>query len=291
MQQGPGPMVRYGVHVQDSGEYGDPRVLAGLAEDAERAGWDGFFIWDHLVYALGGTAPVTDPVVALSAIAARTERIRFGPMVTPLARRRPWKVARETVSLDVLSEGRMVLGVGLGEPADVEFGGFGEDADPKARAARLDESLDILAGLWTGEPFGYRGARYRVEETTFLPPPVQAPRIPVWVAGEWPTRAPFRRAARWDGVFPSKRGVALDEMMTPEDLHEIVAYIRQERASDAPFDVALGGYTPASDRQRAAAIVEPYISAGLTWWLEGLNSLRGSLDDARERIRQGPPRT
>jgi alkanesulfonate monooxygenase SsuD/methylene tetrahydromethanopterin reductase-like flavin-dependent oxidoreductase (luciferase family) len=284
-------MVHYAVHVQDSGEFGDPRVLAAMAEDAERAGWDGFFIWDHIVHALGRTAPVVDPVVALAAIAARTERIRFGPMVTPLARRRPWKVARETVSLDVLSQGRLVLGVGLGEPADEEFAGFGEEADPKARAARLDESLDILSGLWTGEPFGYRGAHYRVEETTFLPPPVQSPRIPVWVAGEWPNRAPFRRAARWDGVFPSKRGVAMDEMMTPADLRAIVSYIRQERTSDARFDVALGGYTPASDRQHAVAIVEPYVEvAGLTWWLEGLNSLRGSLDDARERIRQGPPK-
>jgi alkanesulfonate monooxygenase SsuD/methylene tetrahydromethanopterin reductase-like flavin-dependent oxidoreductase (luciferase family) len=283
-------MVFYGVHVQNSGEYGDPWVLAGMAEDAERAGWDGFFIWDHLVYAVGRTAPVTDPVVALSAIAVRTERIRFGPMVSPLARRRPWKLARETVSLDVLSQGRIVLGVGLGDPADVEFSGFGEESDPKVRAARLDESLDILSGLWTGKPFSYRGAQYGIQETTFLPPPVQSPRIPVWVAGEWPNRAPFRRAARWDGVFPSKRGVALDEMMTPGDLCEIVTFIRQERTADDPFVVALGGYTPATDRQRAVAIVEPYIDAGLTWWLEGLNSLRGSLDDARERIRRGPPR-
>ena len=284
-------MVQYGVHVQDSGEFGDPRVLAAMAEDAERAGWDGFFIWDHIVHALGETAPVTDPTVVMSAIAARTERIRFGPMVTPLARRRPWKVARETASLDVLSQGRVILGVGLGDPADEEFATFGEDADPKARAAKLDASLDILAGLWTGEPFAYQGSHYRIEETAFLPPPVQSPRIPVWVAGEWPNRAPFRRAARWDGVFPSMRGVAMDEMMTPKDLCEIVSFIRQERTTDAPFDVALGGYTPAADRQRAVAIVEPYIEeAGLTWWLEGLNSLRGSLEDARERIRQGPPK-
>jgi alkanesulfonate monooxygenase SsuD/methylene tetrahydromethanopterin reductase-like flavin-dependent oxidoreductase (luciferase family) len=283
-------MVRYGVHVQDSGDFGDPRVLARMAEDAERAGWDGFFIWNHLVYALGRKAPVVDPVVTLSAIAVRTKRIRFGPMVTPLARRRPWQVARETVSLDILSRGRMILGVGLGEPADEEFARFGEDADPKVRAAKLDESLDILSGLWTGEPFSYHGSHYRVEETAFLPPPVKSPRIPVWVAGEWPNKAPFRRAARWDGVFPGRRGLALDEMMTPGDLREVVTFVHQERTTDDPFVVALGGYTPATDRQRAVEIVAPYIDAGLTWWLEGLNSLRGSLDDARERIRQGPPR-
>ncbi|MDQ4076584.1 MAG: LLM class flavin-dependent oxidoreductase [Chloroflexota bacterium] len=280
----------YGIHVQNSGEYGDPRLLAELARDAEQAGWDGFFIWDHLVYALNQTVPVADPVVALAAIAGSTHRVRFGPLVTPLARRRPWKLARETVSLDTLSNGRFVLGVGLGEPADVEFSRFGEEADAKVRAGKLDESLDILSGLWTGEAFRYRGAHYRVEEVTFLPSPVQSPRIPIWVAGEWPNKPPFRRAARWDGIFPSKRGVAVDEMMSPGDLEEIVRFIKQERSVDDPFVVALGGYTPAHDQRKAVAIVDPYIDVGLTWWLEGINSLRGSMGEARERIRQGPPK-
>ena len=280
----------YGVHVQNSGAFGDPRTLAQMAHDAEDAGWDGFFIWDHLVYAVNQTGPVTDPTVALAAIAMSTSRVRFGPLVTPPARRRPWKLARETAALDVLSGGRLVLGVGLGEPVDLEFARFGEEDDKHVRAAKLDESLDILAGLWSGAPFSFHGAHYEIEDITFLPAPAQSPRIPVWVAGEWPNKRPFRRAARWDGIFPSKRGVALDEMMTPADLEEIVSFIRQERAIDDSFVVALGGYTPARDHARAVDIVAPYIDAGLTWWLEGLNSLRGSLADARERILAGPPR-
>ena len=280
----------YGVHVQNSGEYGDPRILAEMAHDAEQAGWDGFFIWDHLLYAINQTVPVTDPEVALTAIAMSTERIQFGPLVTPLARRRPWKIAREMVSLDILSKGRVILGVGLGEPADVEFSRFGEESDAKVRAGKLDESLAIVSGLWSGEPFSHAGIHYSVGEVTFLPTPMQSPRIPIWVGGEWPNKAPFRRAARWDGIFPSKRGVALDEMMTPKDLAEIVSFIQQERDTDDSFDIALGGYTPAHDRSQAAAIVAPYIDVGLTWWLEGLNSLRGTVEEARERIRQGPPK-
>lgn len=280
----------YGVHVQNSGEFGDPRLLAEMARDAERSGWDGFFIWDHIAYALGETAPVVDPVVTLAAIAASTQQIRLGALVTPLARRRPWKVARETVSLDILSTGRLVLGAGLGEPVDEEFARFGEESDARERAGKLDESLAIVSGLWTGEPFSYVGAHYRVEEVTFLPPPVQSPRIPVWIAGEWPNKPPFRRAARWDGVFPSKRGVMVDEMMTPGDLDEIVSFVREERVTDDSFAVALGGYTPAHDRNQAVAIVEPYVAVGLNWWLEGINSLKVSLRDARERVHEGPPK-
>ena len=281
----------YGVHVQNSGEYGDPMVLAELARDAESAGWDGFFIWDHLVYAINHTAPVVDPWIALSAIAMTTRHIRIGPLVTPLARRRPWTIARETASLDTLSQGRLILGVGLGGPADVEFAGFGEASDPKVRAGKLDESLTVVSGLWSGAPFSFEGEHYTVQETTFLPTPVQTPRIPVWVAGEWPNKRPFQRASRWDGVFPSRRGVGLDEMMTPEDLGEIVHFIEQERPLDDSFVVALGGYTPGGDPKRAAEMVGAYIEVGLTWWLEGMNSLTRSLEEARERIRQGPPRS
>jgi hypothetical protein len=283
-------MVFYGVHVQNSGDYGDPRILADLAREAEEAGWDGFFIWDHLLYSVDEMLPVVDPWIALAAIALNTRRVRIGPMVTPLARRRPWKLARETASLDVLSEGRLVLGVGLGEPAEVEFAQFGEESDARTRAAKLDEALAIVTGLWSGEPFSHEGAHYTIQESTFLPSPVQKPRIPIWVGGEWPNKPPFHRAARWDGVFPSKRGVALDEMMTPEDLGEIVGFIGQHRLLDDSFVVALGGYTPANDRSRAIEIVEAYVAVGLTWWLEGMNSLRGSRQDIRERIRQGPPK-
>ena len=190
----------YAIDSPISGDYSDPRLLGELAYLAEQSGWDGFFIWDHL--SLEGTQPIVDPWVALSVMAARTERIRIGTAVTPIPRRRPWRLARETASVDRLSGGRLTLGVGLGEPADSEYERFGEDGSLKTRAAKLDEGLDVLTGLWSGEPFSYHGEHFRVEGARFLPRPVQQPRIPIWVGGQWPNRPPWRRAARWDGVYP-----------------------------------------------------------------------------------------
>src|SRR5438067_4066679 len=211
--------MRYGVSMPNFADYGDVHTLVELAREAEAAGWDGFFLWEHMIFWRDLRVPIVDPWVALAAIAAGTERISLGPMVTPVARRRPWKLARETVSLDHLSRGRLILGVGLGDPADADFGVFGEETDAKVRARKLDEGLNVLAGLWGGEPFSYRGEHYRVEETVFLPRPVQSPRIPVWVGGWWPHKPPLRRAARWDGVFPGK--ITPDsrfEAVTPDDL-------------------------------------------------------------------------
>jgi alkanesulfonate monooxygenase SsuD/methylene tetrahydromethanopterin reductase-like flavin-dependent oxidoreductase (luciferase family) len=187
--------MRYGVSVPPFGPYGDPRDLAGLAARTEAAGWDGFFVWDHMIYD-PSFHPIADPWIGLAAVALRTRRLTIGTMVTPLARRRPWKVARETVSLDRLSGGRFVLRAGLGDPAQWEFGFFGEETDARVRAAKLDEALAVLAGLWTGEPFRFAGRHYSIAEVTFNPAPVQRPRIPVWVGGWWPQhghRTPGRR--------------------------------------------------------------------------------------------------
>jgi alkanesulfonate monooxygenase SsuD/methylene tetrahydromethanopterin reductase-like flavin-dependent oxidoreductase (luciferase family) len=281
--------LRYGVHVQNSGDFGDAAVLARLARDAEMAGWDGFFIWDHILFEVQQPTPVVDPWVALTAVAMSTERVLLGPLVTPLARRRPWKLARETVSLDRLSGGRLVLGVGLGDRVEEDFATFDEVVDARLRAAKLDESLEILVGLWSGEQFTYSGEHYRLATSVFLPTSAQSPRIPIWVGGEWPNKRPFRRAAGWDGVFPSKEGVALDEMMTPDDLKEIVTYVKANRSRSEPFDVVIGGYTPGDDPDRASHIVAAYREVGVTWWLEGINSLRGPIGDMHVRIRQGPP--
>ena len=179
----------YAIDSPISGDYSDPRLLGELAHLAEQSGWDGFFIWDHL--SIDGMQPVVDPWVALSVMAARTERIRIGTAVTPIPRRRPWKLARETVSVDRLSGGRLTLGVGLGEPADSEYERFGEDGALRTRAAKLDEGLDVLTGLWSGEPFSYQGEHFRVDGACFLPKPVQRPRIPIWAGGQWPNRAPL----------------------------------------------------------------------------------------------------
>jgi alkanesulfonate monooxygenase SsuD/methylene tetrahydromethanopterin reductase-like flavin-dependent oxidoreductase (luciferase family) len=186
--------VKFALDVSTADSYSNPRVLADLAAEAEEAGWDGFFVWDA-VFARPPQVPMANPWVALSAIATQTRRIRIGAMVTPLARRRPWQVARETVSLDHLSKGRLIFGVGLGYQA-LDFEAFGEEADPKVRGEKLDEGLEVLARLWTGNPVTFQGKHYQVKDVKFFPKPLQTPRIPIWVAGYWPNRRPFRRAAQ-----------------------------------------------------------------------------------------------
>ena len=273
--------MKYAINVPNFGDYHHPRTLAELAREAEAAGWDGFFIWDHIQ----GEWPFADPTVALAAIAVRTERIRFGAMVTPVARRRPWKLAREMASLDHLSGGRLVMGVGLGNPP-TDFESFGEEGDARLRAERLDEGLEIITGLWTGEPFRYSGKHYKLEEVPFLPKPVQSPRIPIWVGGFWSNRRPMRRAARYEGVYPSRDW---PEALSADDLREILDYISRHRTNTGPFEVVVGGSTP-SDAEEGAEKVRPWMEAGATWWSEDINGWRGPLDEMRERIRQGPPR-
>ncbi len=204
--------------------------------------------------------------------------------MTALARRRPWIVARQAVTLDHLSQGRLIFGAGLGFDRR-DFAGFGEETDLAVRAEMLDEGLAVLAGLWSGESFSFRGRHYRVEQARFLPGPVQKPRIPIWVAGGWPRRKPFRRAAQWDGLYLMTKK-ANGETVTPADLGEIAAYVRAQRQSPVPFEIAFAGETPA-DPARSGEVVRPYAEAGLTWWLEGL---WGTLEAARARIRSGPPR-
>jgi alkanesulfonate monooxygenase SsuD/methylene tetrahydromethanopterin reductase-like flavin-dependent oxidoreductase (luciferase family) len=283
--------TRYGVHVPNMWEYGDPSVIAGLAELAEQSGWDGFFVWDHVLYDLRDPPDVCDPWIALAAAAARTRRIRLGPLVTPIPRRRPWKLAREVASLDALSQGRVVFGAGLGAPPDAEFEAFGEDPDPIVRRGRLDEGLEVLRLLWSGERVRFAGRHHAVSDVVFKPTPVQD-RIPIWVAGLWPNKRPFRRAARMDGVMPERvRGGEA----TPDELGEIVAFVMAERQRQAidphlPYDVLASGHTPAGDRRAARTIVEPYFQAGATWWIERFHGDRGPLEVTRERLRAGPPR-
>ena len=282
--------VHGAVGLPNVGDYGDPLLLVELARAAEAAGWAGAFVWDHVAYREPGW-PVADPYVTVAAIAAQTERIRLGVLVSAVARRRPSKLARELASLDVLSGGRLVVGAGLGSQGEEEFAAFGEDPDPKVRARKLDEGLAVLDGLWRGEPFSYEGEHVRVRDALpFLPRPLQRPRPPVWVAGRWPAPRPFRRAARWDGVFPTFAGVPRDGMPSPEQLAEVVAFTREVRAdagiaADLPYDVVLEGVSDGPD----AARVAPYEQAGLTWWVEKLGWFRGPLEQMRARIEAGPP--
>lgn len=290
--------IRYGIDLPPFGPFGSARVLADVARDAESAGWDGIFIWDHV--ARDWRLDIADTWVALAAMATATGRIRLGPLVTPLPRRRPWKVARETVSLDHLSNGRLILGVGLGSGRPPEWGNLGEETDLKTRGEMVDEALDIVTGLWRGEPFSYDGQHYRVNDACFLPAPLQQPRIPIWTGGYWPNKKPFRRAARWDGVFAlEKSSNRLSGGLLPDQIRDLVAFIRAERDTDAPFDIVCrGDPTPGDDPARGAAMVAPYVDAGITWWIEAVHPwVFGAaweqpwpFEAMRERIRQGPPK-
>ncbi|MFL5825695.1 MAG: LLM class flavin-dependent oxidoreductase [Thermoleophilaceae bacterium] len=270
--------MRFAVGLPNAGEFGHPEILLELAHEAEEAGWDGAFVWDHIARR-EGVWPVVDPWVALGAVAARTERLMLGVMVTPLSRRRPWKVARETQTLQLLSEGRFIFGAGLGSTPEVEFAPFGEETDARVRAEMLDEGLEILEGLWSGEPFSFEGKHYRVEGAHFIPPV----HVPVWIAGRWPAKRPMRRAARFDGVFPIHQDVPVNENMTPAQLREIVDYTLAHRDKAGPFAVAMEGLSDPGDD------VGDYGEAGLTWWVERLAWHRGPLSQTRERLRAGPP--
>src|SRR5579872_6401938 len=278
--------MQYGVTLHNI----DVHTLADLAHDAEEAGWDGVFIWDTLFG--------TDAWIALAAVAIYTRRIRFGTMLTPLSRRRPWKVANEVVTLDHLSGGRVILPVGLGatgpEHPNSEFHKVGEETDRKARAELLDESLDILDGLWSGQPFSYTGQHYAVQDVTYALMPVQAPRVPIWVVGAWPRMKSMRRVLRCDGVLLVKMNADRSSAdFTPGDLREMKAYIEADRTLATPFDIVMEDETPGDDPAQAAEIVRPWAEAGATWWLEAVwhtPETLGGIEGMRTRIKQGPPR-
>jgi alkanesulfonate monooxygenase SsuD/methylene tetrahydromethanopterin reductase-like flavin-dependent oxidoreductase (luciferase family) len=271
--------LRYGFVIPTGG----PREVAGLAGEIEESGWDGAFYWDGICI---GTMDTYDPWVVMAAMAMRTERVRIGAMLTPPARRRPWKLARETMTLDHLSGGRLVLPVGLGATDDGGFSKVGEPVDRKVRAQRLDESLEILTGLWGGEPFSYEGEHYRMEEMTFLPRPVQRPRVPIWVVGAWPSEKSMNRALRYDGLL----AYTMRSEVTPEDIMAMKTYVEEKRGAGSPFDIVWEGQTPGEDPEASASMVRPYAEAGATWWIESPWTPPNYPEDLRRRIKQGPPR-
>ena len=234
---------------------------------------------------------VADPWVLLTVVAMATGRIRFGPLVTAVARRRPGMLARQTTSLDRLAGGRLVFGAGLGFTLEAEFGTWGEPVQPRAVAQRLDEGLAVQDGLWSGERVDFHGEQLTAANVTFRPTPVQRPRPPVWTGCNWPNRLPLRRAARWDGVVPM--------VFNPEDgswkptaavVAEIVAAVGEQRAGTDPFDVVITGRTRPDQPAAARETVEPIATAGATWWLEGFRPQAGEHDAALRRIEAGPPR-
>jgi hypothetical protein len=271
--------MKFGIHAPNFGAFGAARALGEMAREAETAGWDGFFIWDQLLWTQPENQVTADPWIALAVMAALTERITLGTLVTPVARRRPWKLAREIVTPDHLSGGRMVLGVGLGEDGFKEYSAFGEPADDITHAEMLDEGLAMITGLWSGEPFTYEGKHYQAKDVQFLPAPRQQPRIPIWVrgplggGGAWPNKRPFRRAARWDGMAPQ----GLYGALTPDDIRALGSYIKEHRTVDAPFDIVYIGNLPAAGaiRPQPAETIAQFEEAGVTWWLESFGSSFG----------------
>jgi alkanesulfonate monooxygenase SsuD/methylene tetrahydromethanopterin reductase-like flavin-dependent oxidoreductase (luciferase family) len=286
--------MRFAVAVPNFGDFAAPRVVAGLARRAEDAGWDGLFVWDHITHRKALRRTIADPWVLLTAAALATERIRLGTMITPVARRRVSKLAREVTTLDRLTGGRMILGVGLGAPIPGEFGSFGETTDPKELAARLDEGLTALSLLWSGEPVTFRGEHVVVEDVTFLPAPVQRPRVPVWVGGEWPARPPMRRAARWDGAMPILLPGDGGKPLPPDaaTVREIHGFLTGERTrigrGGEPFDLVMSGPSPAAPAA-ATDLVAPLAEAGATWWAECKWDDLERAEPMVRRVDQGPP--
>lgn len=251
----------------------DPALVARVAAEAEEAGWDGVFVWDHIAYR-DPVRAVADPWITLSAIAVATSRIRIGPMVTPLPRRRPVVVARQVASLDALSGGRLVLGLGTGGDGARELSATGEQTDDRVRGAMLDESLAILRAAWTGERVDHRGEHYTVDGLTLLPTPVRPAGPPVWVAARYGNAKPLRRAAQHDGVFPI-------DLADADQLAEVVGEVQARREAEQPsYDVVVG-LLPGVDHV-------PYVAAGATWCLASFSPYELGLDTVRGVLRDGP---
>ncbi|GLV59295.1 luciferase-like protein [Dictyobacter sp. S3.2.2.5] len=282
--------MQYGLDIPTAGAFADPRTLADLAVEAEEAGWDGFFLWDTIFMPGHPEIPVVDPWIALAGIAMRTQRIKIGAFLTPLPRRRPWQVARASVGLDHLSNGRLIFGAALGYH-DLDFIPFGETFDPKIRAEKLDEGLAILDGFWSGETFSFDGKHYQIHDVSLQPRPLQSPRIPIWLAGGWPRRKPLRRAARWDGIYLMTTNQDTGQMLTPAEVREVITYINANRTARGPFNVALN-VKPSENTHQNAELVRQYSEAGATWWIE-LEPTDQVTEQAFkaycEHIRRGPP--
>jgi alkanesulfonate monooxygenase SsuD/methylene tetrahydromethanopterin reductase-like flavin-dependent oxidoreductase (luciferase family) len=278
--------VQFGLHVPNFGSFGDIQTTVELARLAEASGWDGFFIWDHILPGEDAiNDPVADPWVVLTAMAVATTRIRLGALVTPLPRRRPWQVARTTVTLDHLAQGRLVVGAGIGGDWSREYSAMGQNPDARIHGEMLDEALEVLSQLWTGRPVSYSGDYYTLDNARFLPVPIQSPRIPIWIAGIWPHKRPFRRAARWDGVFPGGE----NRYLTPQDIRDLLAYIQSYRTATTPFDVVIGGQAYLKPVEERGAFLRQYAAAGATWWLESFGT-DAPMAQVRSLIRNGPPR-
>lgn len=292
--------INYGIVLPNWVVEGDTERLVDYGVAAEEAGWDGVFLADHL--AMGGEEghpDFPDPWITLSGIAARTNDIKLGSWVTPVPRRQPWQLARDLATLDRLSDGRVILGAGLGRSFD--YTTFGEPWEPKTIGDRYDEALDVITGLWTGESFSYDGDHYTVDEAVLRPTPVQKPRIPIVVGAVWPNKKPFQRGARWDGMMPHYRGdgilpaEGLDEEQSgdldvpqrtvdPEtEVREMVEYYHG--LTEVPGELFL----PADPPHASDDWIELCNDLGATWLYSRNLDPEEGWDLDMERVRNGPP--
>jgi hypothetical protein len=276
------PALKFGLALP----YTSARIIARLSQLAEEAGWDGCFLGDAIW--------CEDPMIGLAAAAMTTQRIRLGTMVIPMPLRRPWKVASESIALDRLSDGRLILGLGAGA-VWMGWQGFPDEVtDTKARAEMLDESIDILTLLYQRKPFDYAGKHYHlkltlVEEQHYPPKPVQQPRIPLWVAGIWPRKKSMQRVLKCDGLLAEKMNQdGKAEEVTPADIRAMKAYVDANRTLTTPFDIVVSGKTAGLDHTQLQEKLLPWLDAGATWWIEAM--FDASEEHAAELIRRGPPR-
>ncbi|SEE08752.1 Luciferase-like monooxygenase [Streptomyces misionensis] len=283
--------MRFSVNVPNFGDFADPRAVATLATAAEQAGWDGLFVWDHVLHRRHHGRPFADPWILLTAAALATSRIRLGTLLTPVPRYRPEQLARQVATLDRLSGGRVVFAAGLGGPVEDEYGSFGDTAGPRELAGRLDEGLELVTRFWSGEPVDHQGRHYTARDVTLLPATAQRPRPPVWIGGFWPHRRPMRRAARWDGAVPLFETARHGQVPDLAQVRELVGFVREQRAGEEerPFEFVLGGVT---DPATAPDVIGPLRDAGATWWDE--RQLQGGPDLDRlapvlRRVEAGPP--
>ncbi|TCO61928.1 LLM class flavin-dependent oxidoreductase [Actinocrispum wychmicini] len=272
--------LRYGVYLPPFGPLGDPKALVELAVRAEAAGWDGVFLWDHVVT---DAMPIADPWTTLGAIAQATERVLLGPTVTPLPRRRPWVVARHASTVSRLSGGRLVLGVGLGSDETGDFSRFGETVDPRTRSAMLDEGIEVIQALWEGRAYQHQGTHYQVTLDQTAPEPH---RLPVWVASSTGNPHVIRRAAGCDGIFPNPD----DGAITPDDVAGVLDAVRRAGVpADRPYDVAVRGNASPAWQEPIKVDLAGLAQAGMTWWMESLIHF-DPLELSMEVVDAGPPR-
>jgi probable F420-dependent oxidoreductase len=273
--------MRFGLNVINAWS---PDFILQLAVAAEEAGWDGFFLWDHVTFEYD--VSLHDPWILLGAIAACTKKIRLGTLVTPLARRRPHIVAKETATLDHLSKGRVVLGVGLGG-VDREFSAFGEESDSKKRAEKLDEAIELIRKIWSGEVVEHDGKHYTLDRVALLPKPIQEPQIPIWVGGH--SKPALRRASKYDGWADGGPAPSVElPGMTSQELKASITYIKKNRKEKNPIDIVYTAELP-EDSQQLRDMIRKLQQIGITWVLESIHGMRYSDKKALERVKRGPP--